>query len=99
MESDKPTAGSPAVRDDVARQRYEVEVDGATGFLVYVRRPGVIDLVHTEVPPELRGRGLAGVLARAALEAARAAGERVVASCPYVQAYLKKHPEYQSLLA
>ncbi len=98
MESNELSAGAPAVRDNVERRRYEVTVEGRTALLAYARRPGTIELVHTEVPPELRGHGLAGVLAKAALEAARAAGEHVIATCPYVQAYLRKHPEYKSLL-
>lgn len=94
-----PNEPAPVVRDNAAAHQYEVTVDGHTGILRYARKPGVVHLVHTEVPPELQGRGLAGSLAKAALEAARTAGERVVPSCPFVQAYLKRHPEYQSLVA
>ena len=90
-------AGELAVRDNETRRRYEVAIGDGTAILTYVRRPGTIQLVHTEVPPALRGKGLANVLAKAALEAARDAGVRVIATCPYVQAFLKKHPEYQSL--
>jgi len=44
------------------------------------------------VPQPFRGRGLATALAKAALEAARAEGLRVIAQCPFVRAYLRKHP-------
>jgi len=93
---------SPAadgVRDHVAAHRYELTRDGHTAVLVYRRAPGVITLVHTEVPAPLRGHGLAAILAHHALEAARASGERVIPSCPFVQAYLQRHPEYASLVA
>jgi len=84
--------------DNVAQHRYELPVDGGTAFLQYQRRAGVVTLIHTEVPPALRGGGVAGRLARHALEAARSAGEKVVPMCPYVQAYLQKHPEYSDLI-
>ena len=90
-------AGGAAVRDNDARRRYEITVGDRTAVLTYVRRPGTIQLVHTEVPPALRGKGLANVLAKAALDAARDAGVHVIATCPYVQAFLKKHPEYKAL--
>jgi predicted GNAT family acetyltransferase len=48
--------------------------------------------VHTEVPEELRGRRVGDTLVKAALEAGRAAGLRIVAVCPFVRAYLRKHP-------
>lgn len=67
--------------------------------LEYVRRGDAVYMVHTEVPPELEGRGVAGALARAALDFASEAGLRVVPRCPFVAAYIKRHPEYQRLVA
>lgn len=89
---------SEVVNNESAR-RFEITVDGHTGFLRYARSGQRIDLVHTEVPPELGGRGLGGVLAKAALDYAREAGLAVVASCPFVKKYLEKHPEYSGLVA
>jgi predicted GNAT family acetyltransferase len=82
------------VRDNADASRFELEVDGQVAFLQYERQPGGIVLAHTEVPPPFRGRGLASALAKAALEAARAQGLRVIARCPFVKAYLRKHPEF-----
>jgi hypothetical protein len=59
---------------------------------------GVLALIHTEVPPSLRGRGLGNVLAKAAIEAAGRDRLRVRALCPFVQAYVRRHPEFESLL-
>lgn len=88
------------VRDNPGLRRYEVTIDGHVAELVYRRHvPGVIELVHTGVPEELRGRGLAQVLAKHALDAARAAGDRVVVKCPFVATYIKRHPEYADLVA
>jgi predicted GNAT family acetyltransferase len=54
---------------------------------------------HTEVPPALRGQGVAGQLAQAAFEHARAHGWKVQPACSYIDVYLKRHPEYRDLLA
>ncbi len=90
--------GPSSVRDEPARNRYEIEIDGAVAILAYRRRPGSIALIHTEVPPALRGHGLAEVLARAALDAARADGLKVIPICPFVKKFLERHPEYQPLV-
>jgi len=80
------------VVDHREANRFELVVDGETAFLTCERRPGSITLIHTEVPESLRGRGLANVIAKAALDAARAEGSSVIAVCPVVRAYLRKHP-------
>jgi len=86
------------VRDNAAQHRFELEVEGHTAFLYYRLAPGVITLVHTEVPPALGGRGVGSRLARGALAAIRAKGLKVVATCPFVAAYMGKHPEFNDLL-
>jgi predicted GNAT family acetyltransferase len=67
-------------------------VDGRTAFLAYERTPTSLVLVHTEVPPALQGRHLGDVLAKAAIDAAHVEGLQVVVVCPFVKAYLRKHP-------
>jgi predicted GNAT family acetyltransferase len=86
------------VRDNQDASRYEITVDGETAFLDYERRKGSIALVHTEVPESLGGRGLGGTLARHALDTARADGNRVVVQCPFVQAWLRRHPDYSDIV-
>ncbi|MFZ2234918.1 MAG: GNAT family N-acetyltransferase, partial [Dokdonella sp.] len=51
------------------------------------------------VPNALSGRGLAGDMTRAAFEAARAKGWKVVPACSYVAGWVEKHAEFQDLLA
>jgi uncharacterized protein len=87
------------VRDNVAQHRFELEVDGHTACLYYQLEPGVITLVHTEVPEALGGRGVGSTLVRGALDAIRAKGLKVIAKCPFVAAYMGKHPEFNDLLA
>jgi uncharacterized protein len=88
-----------SVRDNTAEQRYEIHVDGQVAVLKYERDDARIILVHTEVPPALAGHGIAGMLARAALEAARADGLEVVPLCPYVASYIRRHREYLPLVS
>ncbi len=87
------------VRDNTALKRFELETDGHTASLYHRLEPGVITQVHTEVPPELGGRGVGSTLVRGALEAIRAKGLKVVANCPFVAAYMGKHPEFNDLVA
>ena len=96
--TDEAGAPSVPVRDVPERHRYEAEIGGAVAVLEYRRRPGAIALVHTEVPPALQHHGLADKLVRAALDAARAEGIKVIPICPFVKQFLERHPEYQSLV-
>jgi predicted GNAT family acetyltransferase len=88
-----------SVRDAEERHRYELTVDGElVGILEYRRHPGVINLIHTEVLPAHEGHGYGAQIARTALDQARASGERVIASCPYVKWFLTRHAEYSDLV-
>ena len=81
-----------SVVDNVTKNRFELSVNGKTAYLLYERTNEALTLIHTEVPLALRGRHLGEALVEAALESARAAGLRVIAVCPFVKAYLRKHP-------
>jgi uncharacterized protein len=81
-----------AVRDNVDASRFEVEVDGQVGFLDYERHGNEMSILHTEVPPALRGRGLGTLLAKTALDTARESGMRLKVICPFVRAYMRNHP-------
>jgi predicted GNAT family acetyltransferase len=86
------------VVNNEAAARFEIAVDGHIGFLRYARTGDRIELIHTEVPPELGGRGLGGVLARAALDYAQQNGLKVIPTCPFVKKYLERHTEYAALV-
>ena len=83
---------------DTAAQRFRVGEGDDAAVLKYELASGRITFMHTLVPEAWRGRGIAQRLAHAGLEHARAQGLRVVPICPFVQSYLKKHPEYQGLV-
>jgi predicted GNAT family acetyltransferase len=81
------------------RSRFEIEENGEIAYLEFeTDSDGWITLWHTEVPPPLRGRGIAGELAKTALEYARDNKLKVDVICPVVAAYIQQHPEYKSLV-
>jgi predicted GNAT family acetyltransferase len=88
------------VVDVPARERYEILVGGElAGFIAYRLAPGRIVFVHSEIDGAFEGQGLAGRLARHALDDARARGLTVVAECPYIATWIERHPDYGDLLA
>ena len=86
------------VSNNPAQQRYELTVDGHVAASYYEIADGVITFAHTEVPTELAGKGIGSKLVKGALDQVRAAGLKVIAQCPFVKAYIEKHPEYADLL-
>lgn len=92
------TGQEPAIRMKDDPQQFEVTVDGRLAYVTFTRDEGRITFHHTFVPPELEGRGIAGRLAKHALDYAREAGLAVVPRCPYVRAYIDRHPEYADLV-
>ncbi len=86
------------VRDNTEQHRFELDVEGHVAVSYYKVANGVITFMHTEVPKELEGRGIGSRLVRGELEIARARGLKVVAKCPFVAAYIAKHPEFADLL-
>lgn len=83
---------------DTDFDRFSLKEDGQAVYVSYSLRDGVLDLRHTYTPPELRGRGLASKVVQAAFEYARENGLKVKPTCTYVQAYVGRHGEYESLL-
>lgn len=87
------------VRNNSAQSRFEVVLDEGIALAQYRLRDGVMQIVHTEVPPALEGRGLASALMSAAVEHARAEGLKIEPRCSYAASYMKRHPETQDLQA
>jgi predicted GNAT family acetyltransferase len=87
-----------AVINNAAAGQFELRADGQVASLNYSVSGGHIRLIHTEVPAALRGRGYADELARAGLEYARRERLRVLPLCPFVRAYMERHPEYVTLV-
>ena len=81
-----------------AKHRYELAVEGHIAATYNSIADGVITFIHTEVPPELGGKGIASQLIKGALDQVRADGLKVIAQCPFVKAFIDKHADYQDLL-
>ena len=82
------------VEHDPAGSRFVVRLpDGDAELLYGTFGDDVLDLQHTEVPRSGQGKGIGDALIRAALAHAREQGMRVMATCPYVQAWLRRHPD------
>ena len=85
---------------DEERQSFTIALGSGRAVLDYHRTgDGVLDFAHTYVPPEARGRSIAGRLVTHGLKYARAEGLKVVPSCPYVSAFIRRHSEYADLVA
>jgi predicted GNAT family acetyltransferase len=86
--------------DNPGSHRYEAILDGkVVGISQYTLADDVITFLHTEVDPSGEGKGLGSRLAAGALDDVRRRGLRVVAKCPFIAAYIKRHGDYADLLA
>lgn len=86
------------VINNAADGRFEIGEGDQLASLSYTERDGKLYLIHTEVPKALEGHGYASALARTALDHAKREQLRVVPICPFVRAYLQRHPEYAALV-
>ena len=87
----KRPAHPPKVHDNKDDQRFELVIEGHLAFLDYERANKELRLLHTEVPPELQGRGLATQLIRHAIDTAKHEKRQIVSMCSAVDNYLAKH--------
>jgi predicted GNAT family acetyltransferase len=87
------------VRNNQAESRYELTTGKGIAFSEYRRHDDVVVFTHTVVPKALEGQGIASRLIAGALADVRAQGLRLVSRCPFVSAYLQRHPEDRDLLA
>lgn len=83
---------------NIENSRFELEVDGYIAFIDFKQDNQLIKLIHTEVPEELGGRGIAAILVRKTLEYLELNSNLLYPYCPYVFAYIKKHPEWKRIV-
>ena len=87
------------VEENPAKHRFEILVDDAlAGFTAYIARGEVLVLTHTEVDQRYQNMGVGAALVRGTLDQIRERGGRVVPKCPFVSAFIKRHPEYGDLV-
>jgi len=82
-------------QNDEKNRRFHANVEGHEATIEYVRMGDAYNLLHTFVPEELRGRHVGEDLVRGTLDQIKAQGATFLPTCPFVQAFLKRHPEYQ----
>jgi predicted GNAT family acetyltransferase len=87
-----------AVRNNAELNRYELELEGGIAFAVYRASPGIVTIVHTEVPAAMRGSGAGSAFVRQVLEEVRRQGLKVVPECGFVRAFMAKNPQFNDLL-
>ncbi len=83
----------PVRKNDEAK-RFELEVDGHLALIDFMQTSELMIYTHTEVPEALEGQGIGGRLAQVALDYAREQNLLVMPMCPFVAAYIRRHPEY-----
>jgi uncharacterized protein len=88
-----------SITNNEAAGRFEATLENHTAFIRYRRADDRLVFIHTEVPAELEGHGIAARLSHAALEFAREGHFKVVPFCPFVAGYIRKHSEYHDLLS
>jgi predicted GNAT family acetyltransferase len=86
------------VQNEAGRQ-FEMHIGEKMARIEYILTGQKIFLTHTEVDPALEGKGLGSTIIRRTLDWVRSQDLRVIPLCPFVAAFLKKHPKYQDLLA
>ncbi|WP_044204748.1 GNAT family N-acetyltransferase [Flammeovirga sp. OC4] len=82
------------------KKRYEFDIDGQIAYIDYMLARGNIYLTHTEVPPSLGGQGIGSKLVHSVLTDIKENTDyKLFPLCPFVAAYIKKHPEWKSILS
>ena len=76
----------------------EMNVDGNIAIIEYELSDGILKLIHTEVPPVLEGKGVGSAIVLKALNFAKENNYKIVPICPFVQAYLKRHPQWNEII-
>ncbi len=82
-----------------AQKRFEIQIGDQIAMVKYILGSSEIIFTHTEVPEAFEGHGVAGKMAKVAVEYAKAQGLRIRPMCPYIAEYIKQHAEYQSITA
>lgn len=91
-------SAAEVVRND-ARSRYELVVGERVAVSEFNRLTNAVMFTHTEVPAALEGQGVGSALARGALDDVRVQGLQVIPLCPFIAAFIRRHPEYLDLVS
>ena len=88
-----------SLKDNTELNRFELEIEGITAFLEYKRSGDWLFLIHTEVPEAMEGKGVGSAIIQKTLQYAKDNNYKIVPICPFVQSFLKRHPEWNEIVA
>ena len=94
----KPEFENIALVKNENKGRFEIDVNGHFAFIDFKEKENSIALVHTEAEPELAGTGAAAAVVEKTLFYIEKSGKKLLPFCPYVFAYIKKHPEWKRIV-
>lgn len=86
------------LKDNKDDQAFEMDISGNIAFIGYEEDGDTIILTHTEVPEALEGKGIGSVLVTKTLNYIEAEGRKIIAQCPFVASYIKRHPEWNRIV-
>ena len=81
------------------RSRFELQLSGAQAFVDFIEIGKKIVFTHTEVPVGFEGEGIGSLLAQHVIDYARHKKLEVIPLCPFIAAWLRKHPDQQDVLS
>jgi uncharacterized protein len=87
------------VTNNQANHSFEMMIDGQRAFIDYRQNGNVFLLIHTEVPKPLQGKGIAAALVEKTFNYLEENGFKMMPYCAFIQAYLKRHPDWKRLIA
>ncbi|AEH89970.1 N-acetyltransferase [Mesorhizobium sp. M7A.F.Ca.US.014.04.1.1] len=88
------------VTENIRQHRFELPITGhAFAVAYYTLQDGKVALIHTEVPSEFSGQGIASRLAQGTFELLRKTGRKAVLKCPFMSGFVARHPEYTDVVA
>ena len=85
--------------DNTDKSRFEVEIQDKMAIMDYKKKDNKLYILHTEVPKEFEGKGIASAMVKKVLNLIKEKDMKLVSLCPFVSGYIKRHPEYKSLVA
>lgn len=82
---------------DINNSSFFIKIDNASSYVSYSLNDRIMELYTTHTPLQLRGKGLAEKVVKAALDYAKENNFKVIPTCSYVRVFIERHPEYKSL--
>lgn len=86
------------LHDNKAAQQFEMKFDNHLAVIEYETEGNIISLLHTGVAPELEGKGAGTAIVEKVLNHIKENDMQLIPLCPFVVAYIKRHPEWESII-